>query len=104
MTHGPPRGIHDLLKGGEHAGCPINFKAVSKIQPHLHLFCHTHEARGHTVGQWDVMGTSEVNQGRPNVTVFVNAANLLLRKGVERRRLAGSSGLQPVIVDLRDDA
>jgi Icc-related predicted phosphoesterase len=45
ITHGPPRGIGDLV-GGEHAGCDDLLAAVRRARPALHLFGHIHEAGG----------------------------------------------------------
>lgn len=45
ITHGPPRGIGDLV-GGEHVGCDDLLEAVGRTRPALHLYGHIHEAGG----------------------------------------------------------
>jgi len=45
VTHGPPRGIGDLV-AGDHAGCDDLLEAVERARPALHLFGHIHEAGG----------------------------------------------------------
>ncbi|NUP06270.1 MAG: hypothetical protein HOW73_09450 [Polyangiaceae bacterium] len=45
VTHGPPRGIGDLV-GGHRAGCDDLLDAVQRLQPALHLFGHIHEDGG----------------------------------------------------------
>lgn len=103
LTHGPPLRVHDLATRGVHAGCPALLERVSQIQPRLHVFGHIHEGRGATLQTWD---QAAVGEGT-DMTAFVNAANVPLGRGVYdaegRRRLPGSSGWQPVIVDLLDD-
>ncbi len=45
ITHGPPRGIGDLVQG-DHAGCDDLLAAIAERRPRLHLFGHIHEAGG----------------------------------------------------------
>lgn len=46
ITHGPPRGILDRVRGGEHLGCEALRSAVSHKQPRLHVFGHIHDSAG----------------------------------------------------------
>lgn len=59
VTHGPPKGILDLIPDGQHVGCPELTEAVQRIKPKLHVFGHIH----HSHGRLDT-----------DQTVFVNAA------------------------------
>ncbi|KAG9009462.1 hypothetical protein FRB94_014253 [Tulasnella sp. JGI-2019a] len=105
MTHGPPHQVHDLTMDGAHAGCPTNLERVCKIKPRLHLFGHIHEGRGATIHTWDRARPKARQEAvAERLTAFVNAANSSRRKGFGKRPAAGSVGLEPVIVDLRDDA
>jgi Icc-related predicted phosphoesterase len=46
ITHGPPYGILDKTKHGEHVGCEELLKSVDQIQPKIHVFGHIHEGYG----------------------------------------------------------
>ena len=76
ITHGPPAGILDRNRAGEHTGCADLRSVVDRIKPRLHVFGHIHEAHG-----------VEERGG----TLFVNACLL-----DERYRLAH----EPVVVTL----
>jgi Icc-related predicted phosphoesterase len=45
VTHSPPYGIHDLVRG-EHCGCKALLEKVMEIKPRYHLFGHIHQAYG----------------------------------------------------------
>tara|TARA_R110000737_G_scaffold352968_1_gene401415 strand:+ start:317 stop:1081 length:765 start_codon:yes stop_codon:yes gene_type:complete len=54
ITHGPPRGILDLLspkfrRHGEnpHVGCDDLLQAISRVKPRINVFGHIHEGYGH---------------------------------------------------------
>jgi hypothetical protein len=54
MTHGPPRGILDLIPDrNEHAGCDAIRHAVQRVRPLMHCFGHIHEGHGVQVKAWD---------------------------------------------------
>lgn len=68
VTHGPPRGIRDRVKGeaeamgrkfgeGPHAGCDDLRAALTSRQPRLHVFGHIHEGYGRET----IDGTEFVN-------------------------------------------
>ncbi len=46
ITHGPPLGILDRSKKGEHCGCQHLKKRVLEVKPKYHFFGHIHEGRG----------------------------------------------------------
>lgn len=46
VTHGPPRGILDRTRHGEHVGCDDLLAAVERLRPRLHVFGHIHESAG----------------------------------------------------------
>ena len=55
LTHGPPKGILDLVGGGEEVGCAHLLRAADRARPQLYAFGHIHEGWGATRGTW---GTS----------------------------------------------
>lgn len=64
ITHGPPFGILDRVKGGQHVGCDDLLKKVEKIKPKVHIFGHIHEDYG---------------QSEKNGTLYINACSLNLK-------------------------
>jgi len=51
ITHGPPRGILDLLDSfgsnpGENVGCEYLLNKVNEVKPKYHVFGHIHEGYG----------------------------------------------------------
>lgn len=62
ITHGPPYGILDKTKEGNHVGSTQLVDALLRIQPRLNIFGHIHEA----YGQW----------GYPDETQFINASHV----------------------------
>lgn len=47
VTHGPPRGIGDVIRGGESEGCDDLLEEVlGRVRPRVHLFGHIHEGYG----------------------------------------------------------
>ena len=46
ITHGPPRGIGDRTRRGEHVGCDDLLERVRVVRPRLHVFGHIHEDGG----------------------------------------------------------
>lgn len=46
ITHGPPKGILDVVTNGPHAGSESIFNLVKEKQPIFHVFGHIHEAFG----------------------------------------------------------
>lgn len=61
ITHGPPYGVLDKTKFGQHVGCELLRERVRELKPRLHCFGHIHEAYGRV---------------EENGTLFVNAAVL----------------------------
>lgn len=55
MTHGPPRGILDLVREGRmmaHVGCDALMTAASRARPQLYCFGHIHEGHGANLITW----------------------------------------------------
>jgi Icc-related predicted phosphoesterase len=46
ITHGPPAGILDEVKGGPHTGCEDLLNKIKELPVKLHVFGHIHEGRG----------------------------------------------------------
>jgi Icc-related predicted phosphoesterase len=46
ITHGPPFGILDKTKHGQHVGCEELLKSIDRVQPKIHVFGHIHEGYG----------------------------------------------------------
>ena len=46
VTHGPPYGILDRTKSGEHVGCEELRRELHRIMPKLHVFGHIHQSYG----------------------------------------------------------
>jgi Icc-related predicted phosphoesterase len=46
LTHMPPYGICDLMRGGRHMGSSAVAACVKQMDPLLHIYGHIHEARG----------------------------------------------------------
>jgi Icc-related predicted phosphoesterase len=46
ITHGPPFGILDKTKHGQHVGCEELLSCVERIKPKVHVFGHIHEGYG----------------------------------------------------------
>ncbi|KAF2830169.1 Metallo-dependent phosphatase [Ophiobolus disseminans] len=54
MTHGPPMGILDATRTGEHVGCEHLLRAARRCKPRLHCFGHIHEAYGAQRVTWNL--------------------------------------------------
>ncbi|KAF1925454.1 Metallo-dependent phosphatase [Didymella exigua CBS 183.55] len=52
MTHGPPMGVLDVVRNGEHVGCEHLLRAMRRCKPMLHCFGHIHEGWGAQKVQW----------------------------------------------------
>jgi Icc-related predicted phosphoesterase len=78
ITHGPPFGVLDRVKGGQHVGCEDLLLKVQKVKPKVHIFGHIHED----------YGTCE----RYGIT-FINACSLNLKYEVVN---------PPIIYDLEN--
>ena len=46
VTHGPPYGQNDALKGGRRVGCQDLAQAIRRVRPMLHVCGHIHQAYG----------------------------------------------------------
>ncbi|KAF1944208.1 ser/Thr protein phosphatase family protein [Clathrospora elynae] len=53
MTHGPPMGVLDATRMGEHVGCEHLLRAARRCRPRLHCFGHIHEGWGAQKVQWN---------------------------------------------------
>ena len=63
VTHGPPLGVGDLNKQGDHCGCAdLLHEIVERVKPRVHVFGHIHECAGQVFKNED--------------TVFINAGVL----------------------------
>lgn len=63
ITHGPPLGVLDRIRGGEHVGCEYLLDEVLRAKPKIHAYGHIHESYGIR---------------REVETVFVNASTCTL--------------------------
>lgn len=52
MTHGPPMGVLDVVRSGEHVGCEHLIRAMRRCKPQLHCFGHIHEGWGAQRVEW----------------------------------------------------
>jgi len=53
ITHSPPKGILDNIRGSKHrGGCEHLFAAVAAARPRLHCFGHIHEGWGAKLVTW----------------------------------------------------
>jgi predicted phosphodiesterase len=46
ITHGPPRGVLDVVDRGESVGCEDLLRELGRIRPRVHVFGHIHESYG----------------------------------------------------------
>ncbi len=46
ITHGPPHGVLDQVRGGEHLGCEELTIRLGVIRPRIHVFGHIHDGYG----------------------------------------------------------
>lgn len=46
ITHGPPKGILDVVPGERGYGCPRLMAKIQQIKPAIHAFGHVHEGYG----------------------------------------------------------
>ena len=46
ITHGPPQGLGDRMKGGASVGCEELTRAVERVRPYLHVCGHIHTGHG----------------------------------------------------------
>jgi len=68
ITHGPPHGILDRNREGEHCGCQDLLARLDSLKPSLHCFGHIHEAAGVTAHQGCIM----INASIVSRDMFVN--------------------------------
>jgi hypothetical protein len=52
MTHGPPMGVLDAVRSGDHVGCEHLIRAMRRCKPKLHCFGHIHEGWGAQKIEW----------------------------------------------------
>lgn len=68
MTHGPPAGHGDIVRGGNHVGCVELMNTVQlRVQPKYHLFGHIHEAYGFSTDRWTIFGNCSILDRRYQV-------------------------------------
>lgn len=60
ITHGPPHGILDQVRGGTHLGCEELKLRLAAVRPRVHVFGHIHDAYG---------------VARSNTAVYVNGCS-----------------------------
>lgn len=46
ITHGPPHGVLDQVRGGHHLGCEELAARIAIVRPRLHIFGHIHDSFG----------------------------------------------------------
>ncbi|KAI8934747.1 hypothetical protein NX059_008435 [Plenodomus lindquistii] len=79
MTHGPPMGILDSLRSGEHVGCEHLLRASRRCRPKLHCFGHIHEGWGAQLVSWsesEELGASTEGQIQKTLNVPIDAENM----------------------------
>ncbi|KAI7864370.1 Metallo-dependent phosphatase-like protein [Spinellus fusiger] len=64
VTHTPPLGYQDVIRGGRHVGCPYLREKIDVIKPHVSIFGHIHEGYGYCFS---------------DNTLFINAATNSIR-------------------------
>jgi Icc-related predicted phosphoesterase len=57
VTHGPPFGVLDTVRGGPHLGCEELIKAVERVKPLIHAFGHIHDS----FGKIEIDGATYIN-------------------------------------------
>jgi hypothetical protein len=91
MTHGPPRGILDLIPSkNEHTGCDVLLHAMQRVRPLMHCFGHIHEGYGVEVKTWDYWHETPSQNG------VVRQATA---KGMTSRSLGLTSGSETLMVN-----
>jgi len=63
ITHGPPHGILDKTKEGNHVGSYSLRQALDRVRPRLHIFGHIHECGGKRL---DCVVTEYINASHVN--------------------------------------
>ena len=76
VTHGPPKGVLDVVDRDTHVGCPQLMRRIQVAQPQYHCFGHIHEEGG-----------KQATYGR---TTFVNAAQNIMVLDIIPRHESGS--------------
>ncbi|GLH74897.1 hypothetical protein GETHLI_33990 [Geothrix limicola] len=46
ITHGPPHGVLDQVRGGTHLGCEELKARLATVRPRIHIFGHIHDSYG----------------------------------------------------------
>lgn len=46
ITHGPPYGVLDQVKGGPHLGCEELKMRIATVRPRIHIYGHIHDSYG----------------------------------------------------------
>lgn len=46
ITHGPPHGVMDQVRGGPHLGCEELTLRAAVVKPRVHVFGHIHDGHG----------------------------------------------------------
>jgi hypothetical protein len=67
MTHGPPMGILDAVRSGDHVGCEHLLRAMRRCKPKLHCFGHIHEGWGAQKVKWKSGDKLDVRKPRDHV-------------------------------------
>lgn len=71
ITHGPPRGVMDLVDG-QRKGCSSLFAAIARARPRLHCFGHIHEGWGAKLVSW----RSSVSENPSHMTDIDNGRSV----------------------------
>ncbi|WEW58353.1 hypothetical protein PRK78_003821 [Emydomyces testavorans] len=64
LTHGPPKGILDIVPQGRHVGCQHLRRAVARARPLIHCFGHIHESHGAMRMNWEAESSEVILQDR----------------------------------------
>jgi hypothetical protein len=88
MTHGPPKGVLDVVDG-ENEGCDMLLKAVGRARPLMHCFGHIHEGHGAQVVKWGREGEL-VGKGSEMVVSYPEAIKVDVKSGEETLMVNGA--------------
>lgn len=78
LTHGPPGGVLDKVRSGEHVGCEHLLRAAERARPRLYVFGHIHEGWGAVRGRYG----SFFDKGVKQEVIPVDVEDMIENRGV----------------------
>ena len=88
ITHGPPHGVLDQVRGGSHLGCEELAARVAAVRPRIHVFGHIHDGFG-------VL--------RSQATVFINASTCDADRHILSRVIRGARRRVVTVIRGKDE-